>query len=79
MTFGASVQQACRLAPTDNMHSESFNGRVRTEGLDVQPFPSLDYARTIIEAWRRNCSVQRPTSALGELRCARLQSALSIV
>ena len=53
--------------PTDNGHIESFNGRLRDEGLNVQQFVSLHDARTKIEAWRCDYNQVRPHSALGHL------------
>ena len=53
--------------PTDNGHVESFNGRLRDECLNVHQFLSLDHAKTIIEAWRRDYNDHRPHSALGDL------------
>jgi putative transposase len=53
--------------PTDNGHIESFNGRLRDECLNVHQFLSIDHARAVIEAWRRDDNEQRPHSALGGL------------
>lgn len=53
--------------PTDNGHIESFNGRLRDECLNVHQFLSIDHARAVIEAWRRDYNEQRPHSALGGL------------
>ena len=53
--------------PTDNGQIESFNGRLRDECLNVHPFLSLDHAKTIIEAWRRDYNDHRPHSSLGDL------------
>jgi putative transposase len=53
--------------PTDNGHSESFNGRLRDECLHVQPFLSLADARAKLEAWRCDDTQVRPHSALGHL------------
>ena len=53
--------------PTDNSHIESFNGRLRDECLNTHQFLSLDHARTIIEAWRRDYNEVRPHSSLGNL------------
>jgi putative transposase len=53
--------------PTDNGHIESFNGRLRDECLNVHQFLSLDHAKTIIEAWRRDYNDHRPHSSLGDL------------
>ena len=53
--------------PTDNSHIESFNGRLRDECLNDHQFLSLDHAKTIIEAWRRDYNAHRPHSSLGDL------------
>ena len=34
--------------------------------LNLHWFPTLDRARLVIEAWRRDCNQVRPHSALGE-------------
>lgn len=39
---------------TDNGYFGSFNGRLRDECLNVHHILSLDHARTVIEAWRRD-------------------------
>jgi putative transposase len=52
--------------PTDNAFIESFNGKFRTECLNVHWFTSLDDTRTKLEAWRRDYSDLRPHSALGQ-------------
>jgi putative transposase len=53
--------------PTDNSHIESFNGRLRDECLNVQPFFSLADANQKLEAWRLDYNHHRPHSALGHL------------
>lgn len=53
--------------PTDNGHIESFNGRLRDECLNAHQFLSLEHAKRIIEAWRRDYNGHRPHSALGDL------------
>jgi putative transposase len=52
--------------PTDNGHIESFNGTFRDECLNTHWFTSLDDARQLIEAWRREYNESRPHRALGE-------------
>jgi putative transposase len=52
--------------PTDNAFIESFNGKFRTECLNVHWFMSLDDTRTKLEAWRRDYNELRPHSALGQ-------------
>ena len=53
--------------PTDNGHIESFNGRLRDECLNVHQFLSLDHAKLVSEAWRRDYNEHRPHSSLGDL------------
>ena len=51
--------------PNQNAYIESFNGRLRDECLNEHWFPSLLYARTEIETWRREYNEERPKKALG--------------
>ncbi len=44
---------------TDNAFCESFNGTFRSECLDTNWFSSLEDARRIIEAWRREYNESR--------------------
>jgi putative transposase len=53
--------------PTDNGLCESFNGRLRDECLNTHEFESLEQAKRIIEAWRRDYNDHRPHGSLGEL------------
>jgi putative transposase len=53
--------------PTDNPFIEAFNGRFRQECLDQHWFASLDEARAIIAAWRKDYNTVRPHTALGNL------------
>jgi putative transposase len=53
--------------PTDNSHIESFNGRVRDEGLNVHQFLTLADAQAKIEAWRHDDNDRRPHGSLGHL------------
>jgi putative transposase len=52
--------------PTDNCYIETFNGSLRDECLNVHWFETLDQAREIIEAWRRDYNESRPHMALAE-------------
>ena len=52
--------------PTDNAHVESFNGTFRAECLDAHWFTSLNEAKQVVEAWRREYNESRPHRALGE-------------
>lgn len=53
--------------PNQNAYIESFNGRLRDECLNEHWFVSLDHARAVIEAWRREYNEERPKKALGGL------------
>jgi putative transposase len=53
--------------PVENCYIESFNGKFRDECLNDHWFLSLDDARRIIEAWRRDYNEVRPHSSLGDL------------
>ena len=44
-----------------------FNGRLRDERLNARQFLSIEEARRKIKAWRVNCNLHRPHSALGQL------------
>ena len=49
--------------PTDNAHIELFNGSLRDECLNVTWFASLEEARKLVEAWRRDYNESRPHMA----------------
>lgn len=49
--------------PTDNAHIESFNGTLRDEFLNVNWFQSIDEAKELCEAWRRDYNESRPHMA----------------
>jgi putative transposase len=51
--------------PVENAFVESFNGRLRDEGLNEHRFLSLADARQLVEAWRLDYNRARPHSALG--------------
>jgi putative transposase len=53
--------------PTENGHTESFNGRLCDECLNVMQFTSLQDAKQKIEAWRIDYNQHRPHSSLGNL------------
>jgi putative transposase len=53
--------------PNQNAYVESFNGRLRDECLNEHWFINLNYARVLIEAWRREYNEERPKKALGGL------------
>ena len=53
--------------PTDNCHIETFNGSFRDECLNLHWFATLEEAKAIIEAWRRDYNESRPHSTLNDL------------
>ena len=53
--------------PIQNAFIESFNSRLREEGLNQHVFTSLDDARTKIEQWRIEYNRERPHSSLDYL------------
>ena len=53
--------------PTQNAKIESLNGRIRDELLNAHNFATLDDARSIAEAWRKDYNEVRPHSSLGNL------------
>jgi putative transposase len=52
--------------PTDNCYVETFNGSLRDECLNVHWFETMEDAKAIIEAWRRDYNESRPHMALNE-------------
>jgi len=55
--------------PTDNADVESFNGILRAECLNTHWLTSLDLARQIIEAWRREYNESPLHEEPGERGC----------
>jgi transposase InsO family protein len=53
--------------PNQNAYIESFNGRLRDECLNEHWFTSLEHARAVIEARRREYNEKRPKKSLGGL------------
>lgn len=53
--------------PNQNAYIESFNGRLRDECLNEHCFITLDHAKVLIEAWRREYNEERPKRILGGL------------
>ena len=53
--------------PNQNAYIESFNGRFRDECLNEHWFTSLQQARVIVEAWRREYNEERRKKSLGGL------------
>jgi putative transposase len=52
--------------PVENAFIESFNGRLRDEGLNVEWFSSLEDARQRLAKFREHYNHQRPHSALAD-------------
>jgi putative transposase len=52
--------------PTDNCYVETFNGSFRDECLNVHWFETMEDAKAIIEAWRRDYNETRPHMALND-------------
>lgn len=52
--------------PTDNCHVETFNGSFRDECLNLHWFATVEEAKVIIEAWRRDYNESRPHMALND-------------
>jgi putative transposase len=52
-------------SPWENGYIESFNGKMRDELLDREIFTTLEEARVLIEAWRKEYNQVRPHSSLG--------------
>lgn len=51
--------------PTDNAFTETFNGSLRDECLNLHWFETMAEARSVIEGWRRDYNESRPHMALG--------------
>lgn len=62
--------------PTQNAYIESFNGKFRDECLNEHWFASLDHARAVIGAWRRDYNEERPHSAIGNQTPAQFAATL---
>jgi len=52
-------------SPWENGYTESFNGKLRDELLNVEIFTTLFEAQVLIENWRKDYNQLRPHSALG--------------
>jgi putative transposase len=63
-TNGVILDFSRRGKPTDNAGIESFNGRFRSECLNVHWFHSIEDAITKIEAWRQDYNENHPHRAL---------------
>ena len=53
--------------PTDNCYVETFNGSFRDECLNVHCFETMEDAKAIVEAWRRDYNETRPHMALNDI------------
>ena len=51
------------VIPWENVHVESFNGKLREEVLNAEVFNMLAEARVLIEGWRQHCNTVRPHSS----------------
>ena len=56
---------ALALAPWENAHIESFNGRLADELLDNELFFTLEQARYLLREYRDEDNHRRPHSSLG--------------
>ena len=63
--------------PNQNAYIESFNGRFRDECLNEHWFTSLQHARVVIDAWRREYNEERPKKSLGGLTPAAYAKSLT--
>ena len=52
-------------SPWENGYNESFNGKLRDEGLNGEVFYNMKEAKVIIERWRQEYNTVRPHSSLG--------------
>jgi putative transposase len=69
MANGAQIETA-HIAPGkpwQNGTDESFNGRFRDEGLNMEWFRTRRETAAIIESWRQHYNEVRPHSSLGYL------------
>jgi putative transposase len=53
--------------PMENGYTESFNGRLRDECLNVELFSDLPDARTKLAAWKTDYNENRPHGSIGNL------------
>ncbi len=64
--------------PNQNAYIESFNGRFRDECLNEHWFTSLQHAKVVIEAWRREYNEERPKKSLGGMTPAAYAKTLAL-
>ena len=53
--------------PTQNAKIESLNGEIRDELLNAHTFATIEEARDLADAWKKDYNETRPHSALGGL------------
>ena len=51
-------------SPWESGYCESFNGKLRSELLNMEVFETLREARVLVQRWRREYNQRRPHSAL---------------
>lgn len=77
---GTKLHFIDRGKPTQNSVTESYNGRMRDECLNMNWWNNLGEARTGIRAWRKRYNTERPHGSLGKktpAECAAHYRALS--
>lgn len=62
--------------PTQNAYIESFNGKFRDECLNEQWFTSVDHAKAVVAAWRRDYNEVRPHSSIGNCTPAKFAATM---
>lgn len=76
-TVGVELKQIQPGKPQQNAYIESFNGRFRDECLNENWFVSLEHAKRVIGAWRREYNGERPKKSLGGLTPAQYAKRLA--
>ena len=64
--YGVQLEFIRPGTPVDNSYIESFNGRLRDECMNVEPFFDLSDVLEKLERWRLDYNQVRPHSALGD-------------
>ena len=54
--------------PNDHADIESFNGRLREEGVNVHRFEDVTEARAKMQGWKQEYNEERPHDTLGAVR-----------
>jgi putative transposase len=65
VTSGINTATSDPGKPWQNGTNESFNGKLRDEGLSMEWLRSREDAKAVIETWRRHCNAVGPHSSLG--------------